>query len=460
MLEIADCGMQTSNCAPRPLTSRLFHATGGSDFTQQQCALSCRLQGDSMSIPRQHASTHGCDAWRQRVGAFAGLPAFMRAIDLDPATVLANAGLAPDALERPDDQIRYDALGRLLQTCADRAAYPHFGLTAGRMWRLEDLGVLGELARNSATVGEALQTLIAYQHLNSEGGLAFAARQGSLVEFGYAIYYPGVVGATQIYDYALAATYNLLRELCGTGWLPTQVLIPHAKPGEAVHHRNLFKVLPQFDSEICAIRFPACWMDHKLDGADPERRKRALSTILDADPPDLLQQVYRTLRDLLLRGRASGNDVARALSMHRRTLNRRLQECGTTFQSVLDEVRCEVARQLLCYSSVALDDIAASLGYAGVSPFMRGFRRWTGLSPGRLRRLAVKGGEDFGVGVPDASSVRLAASFQVDGSRPRGPHVALTRTAVDRPGGNHPAVLEQPCRASPSSSPCANQWCA
>src|SRR6185295_11075574 len=106
----------------------------------------------------------------------------------------------------------------------------------------------------------------------------------------------------------------------------------------------------------------------------------------DKDGPDLLQQVFRASRDLLLNGRSSGNDVAVALSMHRRTLNRRLQQCGTTFQGVLDEVRCEAARQLLCYSDVSLDDIAASLSYAGVSPFMRSFRRWTGLTPGVVRR--------------------------------------------------------------------------
>jgi hypothetical protein len=86
-----------------------------------------------------------------------------------------------------------------------------------------------------------------------------------------------------------------------------------------------------------------------------------------------------------------------------------LQQYGTTFQNVLDQVRCEVARQLLCYSELALDDIAASLGYAGVSPFMRSFRRWTGLSPGRLRRLAIK--EQF-----DAGALVAHASFDGRGS--------------------------------------------
>jgi len=92
---------------------------------------------------------------------------------------------------------------------------------------------------------------------------------------------------------------------------------------------------------------------------------------------------------LLLNGKTSGDDLALMLLMHRRTLNRRLRELGTTFQGVLDDVRFEAARQLLCYSEVSLDEIAASLGYAGVSPFMRTFRRWTGITPGQWRHRAV-----------------------------------------------------------------------
>ena len=99
-------------------------------------------------------------------------------------------------------------------------------------------------------------------------------------------------------------------------------------------------------------------------------------------------------RLLLLDGRNSGDDVAQMLSMHRRTLNRRLKDHGTTFQHVLDEVRFSIARQYLANSDISLDDLAASLGYAGVSPFMRTFQRWTGTTPGRWRRAATSVGFD------------------------------------------------------------------
>jgi AraC-like DNA-binding protein len=78
------------------------------------------------------------------------------------------------------------------------------------------------------------------------------------------------------------------------------------------------------------------------------------------------------------------------LELHRRTLNRRLKAQGTTFQAVLDGVRAEVACQLLEGTSTSLDDVASTLCYASVSPFMRAFRRWTGVTPGQWRRNAAE----------------------------------------------------------------------
>jgi AraC-like DNA-binding protein len=365
-----------------------------------------------MKLPAEvHGASNPPRAWDQRVGGLTGLPALVRMLGTDPIAVLASAGLAADALDKADNRIAYDAFGRLLEHSSRVTAYAHLGLTAGRMRHLEDLGVVGEIVGHSATVGEALQMLVAYHHLNSGGGVMYTMRHGTIVEVGYGIYYPDITGADQIYDYALASTFNFLRELCGSGWLPSEVLVPHSRRIDAVQFHNLFKVQPQFDSEICALRFSALWLDRRVEGADPEQKRRALLRAHGRGDPDLLQQVYGALRKLLVSGKCSGNDVAYALAMHRRTLNRRLQQRGTTFQHVLDDVRCEVARQLLCYSEVPLDDIAASLGYAGVSPFMRSFRRWTGLTPGRLRQLSATRQADA---VPASVSIARRDS-------PRGP---------------------------------------
>ena len=97
--------------------------------------------------------------------------------------------------------------------------------------------------------------------------------------------------------------------------------------------------------------------------------------------PEFLPQLYRSLRLLLLDGTTSGDRLAQQLDMHRRTLNRRLKAQGRTFQSVLDEVRFEVARHLLRETRQSVADITYALGYGDTANFSRAFRRWTGVAP-------------------------------------------------------------------------------
>lgn len=336
--------------------------------------------------PGRHNVAIADSGWQQRVGAFTALPALLERLGADPAATLSAVGLPADALDRPEQRIAYVAMGALFHEAVRTTGCAHFGLLCGRAWHLADLGLVGEIVRHSATVGAALSKLTIHQHLNSEGGVAFLLRAGDVVDFGYGIYAPGVAGTGQIYDTLMAGACNFMRELCGTGWTPSEVLLPYAKPADAGPHRNHFRAALRFNNEYCALRFPAHWLERPIAAADPARLRRAERQAEAAGRGTLVQQVFRALRILLLHGHNSGNEVAAMLAMHRRTLNRRLKAEGVTFQEILDQVRFEVARELLAESHVPIDDIAATLGYASVSPFVRSFGRWSGTTPGRWRR--------------------------------------------------------------------------
>lgn len=360
----------------------------------------------------------------QHVGGLSQLPALIRRLGADPVTLLAQAGLGPDALDAPDARIPCSALGRLLSASANRTDCPHLGLLAGRMWQLADLGLAGEIMRNSATVGQALQSFAVHQHLNGEGGLAYLIARGEFVELGYAIYEFDAAGRDLIYDTALAVGFNILRELCGPDFVPEEVLFSHGAPADTWPYHSLFRISPRFNSDVCALRFPAHWMNRRVEGADPRRLRVAQQHAAQAGAGTLLQQVHRALRILLLSGKSSGDELAEMLSMHRRTLNRRLRAQGMTIQQVLDETRYAVARELLAGSRVSLDDVAATLGYSGVSAFMRTFRRWSGTTPGRWRREVVRRPVDAEA-LRGARGIPLRASMQqpISGNPAMGQHL-------------------------------------
>ncbi len=328
------------------------------------------------------------EAATRLVAGFKIVPALIRQFGQDPAPIIAAAGLDPGALDRASNRIPHAASLRLLNEAAARTGCPHFGLLLGRAWHLSDTGVAGELMRDSPTVGQALHELVVYQHLNSEGALAFLLERGGVADLGYAVYVASVESTFQLYDAAIATGVSLMRELCGDAWAPSEIFLAHSAPDDVAPYRQYFRAPLRFDSEFSAIRFPASCLTRPIEGADAQRLRLARARAEAADAAAFVHRVSRALRRLLLHGKNSGADVAQALAMHRRTLNRRLRAEGTTFQQVLDNVRFAVAKELIEDSGIAMSNVAAALGYAGLAPFMRAFRRWTGTTPGAWRRSA------------------------------------------------------------------------
>ena len=77
--------------------------------------------------------------------------------------------------------------------------------------------------------------------------------------------------------------------------------------------------------------------------------------------------------------------MADLLAMHRRTLSRRLKDSGSGYRTITNEIRFEIARQLLDETDVSLGQSAAALGYSEASAFTRAFRRWSGQTPSDWR---------------------------------------------------------------------------
>jgi AraC-like DNA-binding protein len=332
-----------------------------------------------------------------RVGGAAAIPAVLRDHGVDPAELLAEAGISPNLFDDPDNMIPFVGLGRLVAICVARTGCSHFGLLVGQQGGPASLGLVGFLAQHSPDVETALRTLVRYMHHHDRGAVPTLAINGNSVLFGYAIYQPAVEAAEQIADGAIAVAFNIMRRLCGPGWHASEVLFAHREPPDIGPFRRFFQSPLRFDAEHNALVFPAEWLTRPLAAADPELRRLLQNKIDELEARtagDFPHQVQRVLRTALLTHGAAANDVAALCSMHVRTLNRHLRACGTTFQQLSDEVRFEIARQMLDNSTMTLSEIAAALAYADASAFSRAFSRWSGVTPGRWRveRPASHGG--------------------------------------------------------------------
>jgi AraC-like DNA-binding protein len=102
-------------------------------------------------------------------------------------------------------------------------------------------------------------------------------------------------------------------------------------------------------------------------------------------PGPLTEDLRRVLRTELLRETCSAATIARFFSMHRRTLHRHLRTEGLAFRQIANEIRFEIACELLANTDMALGQIAAALKYSEPSAFTRAFRRWSGQAPSEWR---------------------------------------------------------------------------
>jgi len=321
------------------------------------------------------------------VAALRGIPLVLEHFGIPCEPILATAGLRAADLDDPERSAPFADLDHLFGLCQRRTKCAHFGLLVGQYINLQSFGVAGRLARNAPSVGAALQELAAFFTLHDSGGSLRVAIHEGRVTFGYGIHVPGLAHADQVYDLALAAIANVMRQLCGTGWRPDAVLLPRKRPADIRPYRQHFAAPLRFDSIIAAVVFPERHLSQAIADADPLLH-RLLSdnaeAAIAATDPILHTEVRRTIR-LLLTQQCSRSDVARRLGMHERTLGRRLQASGTTFQQLLDETRLDMAQQLLRDTRVPVARVAAALGYCDPTVFTRAFARWTGRTPSRFR---------------------------------------------------------------------------
>jgi AraC-like DNA-binding protein len=337
----------------------------------------------------------------QRVGPLSALPALLRDVGADPGPILLAAGLLSDSLDDPEALIPYAAMGQLLDASVQVANVPLIGLLVGQRARVEQLGLVGRLMRNAPALGDAIVDLVAHHQRYVRGGIPVFVNSSEAAILTYTIYDEGAVAIDQIYDGAVAAGCAILREL--TGQSPAEVRLAHRAPDDTVAYRRFFDAPVTFDSEQSALVYQRKQLAAPVRGADSlirERLVRQVNEYWRIREPDLVDRVIRLLASGAIGTTPGAEDVARRLSMHPRTLNRKLRERGLCFRDLTAKARFQLARQLLSETRMSVTGIGLALGYADVSVFSRAFIRWSGLPPSAWRAQPARR--------PDEPSVKIA----------------------------------------------------
>jgi AraC-like DNA-binding protein len=149
----------------------------------------------------------------------------------------------------------------------------------------------------------------------------------------------------------------------------------------------------RFDQPETRATLPAAWLALPSPMADAAAFASAVAK-LEAQARRLEGEDFLLARiEQLLE--ASGDAglplaaAAKQLHLSRRTLNRRLAECGTAYRELHEHHLRERAQRLLADPSLGVAEVAWRLGYEDASNFGRACRRWFGMAPAKLRETLV-----------------------------------------------------------------------
>ncbi len=191
-------------------------------------------------------------------------------------------------------------------------------------------------------------------------------------------------------DYVFAALTSRIRMRIRPD-LRVRVDLRQPEPPSTAPYRELFRGPVHFGAAVDRLCFSREVWNSPTESADAalaqllEEHARILAQRIPHAASGFRAEVQKAIASVLPEG-GSVADVARALHVSVRTLQRKLVASGTTFREVSDTVRSQLAEEYLTDPKVSVAEVACLLGFSEQSSFNRAFRRRTGESPGRWRR--------------------------------------------------------------------------
>jgi AraC-like DNA-binding protein len=252
------------------------------------------------------------------------------------------------------------------------------------------VGIAGKLVRHAESVQAALRLSIAHLHLHDRGGVAALSPRGAKdVQLSYVIHHTNTPGTAQILDASIAVACSVMRCLCGPQWAPSEVTLSRDRPRILQPYRAFLRAPIRFNAPHSALVFPASCLDQPIAGADPAARNHLLALAAELDaarPATVTELTIRALTRMIIATPPSTDKVAEVLGIKPRRLRERLEVEGSSVKGLLEDLRCELARQLLEESRLPIVEIAASLHYSKPGAFSRAFKGWTGETPRQWRK--------------------------------------------------------------------------
>jgi AraC-like DNA-binding protein len=313
---------------------------------------------------------------------------FTASYGVDKSSLCLQSGIPPDYMDSPDHRVSLKQLDRLWQQAVHLTGDSFLGLRLGQQFNFEAIGVVGYLMQNSPNLGAALQQAQRYSKIVGDVLDIRASQQGDQFVISFepvpAWQMLSEVSLRQSVEYDMAFALRSF-EILTKPFQLTSVMFTY-QTHEPKVYQQAFGAEVKFEQPHNAMAFPCYYLERPLAPTHS-----GLLNTLEQFAQNQLQQLTRQksvssqVKELLVQQVSSGTPevavVADQLHMSKRTLQRKLQEEGQSFQKISDEVRTALAKHYLQQGGLSISETAYLTGFSESAAFHRFFKQQTGKTP-------------------------------------------------------------------------------
>lgn len=328
-----------------------------------------------------------------RAGALSGLDDALEKFGLRTEDVLGEIGLDAQVCTRGDLMIGINVLAAILQQCASVTKCSYFPLRLAQHQNLSTFGSLGLLFQTAENIGESLNDMQSFPHVQAQPVIWAYDTQSDIVTCDLQLDVPAMAPMHYRHLPVLGlAHFKLIVDALSDKKLKLdRVSFRQDKPKHSAAYAQFFDAPVEFGASHNRVEFPRAALKipvvHSNVALHDTVRAHLSSYAKGGDQPSYKSQITKIVRSLLPTKACTIEHVAKCLGCDKRTLQRRLRtESDMTFKELLDEVRFDTACQYFLESNMPITQIAYAVGYSNPSNFARAFRRKFGCSAQEWRK--------------------------------------------------------------------------
>ena len=321
--------------------------------------------------------------------ALSGFVETTKELNLKSDEILYSHGLNANYFDRIgiDEMMDFELAIKLIESVAKESGQHHCGFLMGIKQDIHFLGIIGYLMEQSKDVLDALNALS--QHLSIHTPTPVTIEDyGQLTGINFINILP-LSRQSYSNEMAMAQAMVIMKTLCGNQFKPKSVHFNHARKSDSTMYERIFRSPVHFEQSKTELIFDSDLNNQPILRADPllkEILTRQIEQIKTDEFMDIRSQVEPLIRRSLQSQRYQIDRVAKHLSLHPRTLQRKLKDAGMNYSKIVEDIRKDVATERLKNSNITIMQLSDYLGYNDNTAFTRAFKKWFGETPVQWRK--------------------------------------------------------------------------